>query len=170
MLLKSATLKLVFISLFLGSVIHAQQACLADLREVRKEVFLKLTIGSALEPIDSLSHKAAVVVFYKTDCPYCERLMPELSKLEKLFGDKGFKVFAICLDENRQVWQDYVKDKGYQAFLNYCDGKSYLGNLPTSYNVFATPTLFLVDSNWKLYGKPKGLEALQAQIKELLAL
>jgi thiol-disulfide isomerase/thioredoxin len=155
-------------SLFFFNVSNAQESCITNLQQQRKEALNKLMIGTALYPIDSLSHKAVVVVFYKTDCPFCEKLMPELFKLQQKYGTNGFRVIAIALDEDLQEWKSYIKTNGYDVFTNFCDGKSFLGKFPEAYNVYTTPTLFLLDNDWKLYKKPKRLTDLVEDISELL--
>ncbi len=143
------------------------QLCVEDIKQVRKEKFATTHIGDTLMSLSSEKFRAAVVVFYKTDCPFCEKLMPELKRLHNAFNNSGFEVFAICLNEDKTAWKQYINSNQYEGFKNYCDGLSYAGQAAEAYHVFATPSLFLVNSKWQIVAKPKELVTLEQNIASL---
>lgn len=144
------------------------QACIEGIKQSRKEELTSLRIGEVMMKLSSENFKAAVVVFYKTDCPFCEKLMPELKKLQVAYASQDFEVYAICLNSNTEDWKQYINDNHYEGFRNYCDGLSYAGKIAESYHVFATPTLFLINGNWQIAAKPKGIMELKDTIASML--
>ncbi len=143
------------------------QQCVETLKQERKQKMASLHIGDTLTKLDPEKFYAAVIVFYKTDCPFCEKLMPELKRIHTSFKEQGFSIYAVCLDENKNSWKKYIDENRYEVFKNYCDGLSYAGKIPHDYYVFATPTLFIVNENWQIASKPKGVKELEENIKLL---
>lgn len=143
------------------------QQCVEELKKERQQKFAAVRTGDSMMKIGQHSFNAAVVVFYKTTCPFCERLMPQLKKLKEKYEDKGLAVYAVCLDEDKKAWQRYTDSNGLKAFYHYCDGLSYAGKIADAYHVFATPSLFLVNNNWCIAAKPKTPEQLEQEIIKL---
>lgn len=156
---------MIFLACFTGRGQSQQYA--EALKKERQQQFAAVHTGDSVWPIDACRFKAAVVVFYKTDCPFCEKLMPEIKELHNELAGKGFEVYAICLDENTGNWKEYANSNLYEKFRNYCDGLSYAGKMADAYHVFATPSLFLIDSSWQIAAKPKGLKDLKENIELL---
>jgi len=78
--------------------------------------------------VDMESYKGKVVLisFWTTWCPGCRDEMPELIKLQQMFGSKGFTVVAVSVD-----------DKGEESVENFLqtehftvDGSSATINFP----------------------------------------
>jgi hypothetical protein len=69
-------------------------------------------------------------------------------------------VVAVSLDTNRVDWLNFVKDNSLK-YLNVSDQKGWDGKAAGDYFVYATPTMFLLDSNKKIIGKPVDYDELK---------
>jgi len=50
-------------------------------------------------------------------------------------------------------------------FINVCDLKGWDGKAAVEYFIYATPSMFLIDNDKKITGKPVNYDELKAYIK-----
>jgi thiol-disulfide isomerase/thioredoxin len=98
-----------------------------------------------------------VLVFWSTDCSHCLREIPELHTFMK--GSKKAKVIAFSLEKEAFIWKNYI--------INLYDWHNVLGlgkwenKIARTYQIFSTPTYFILDKNKKIIAKPEKLEDLK---------
>jgi thioredoxin-related protein len=102
-----------------------------------------------------------VLVFWKTDCPFCTNLIGVLKEVLQQ-QTANVKIIAVCLDTDKSNWQqqEFVKLK-FSNLINLCDGQGFLGEIATVYHVYATPTMLLLDKNHCFIKLPKNVEELR---------
>lgn len=104
-----------------------------------------------------------LLIFYASWCPHCRTILPEINQIYNEQSEKKLEVIAISLDEDRNDWLEFVK-KNCLNFINVSDNLGWDGEVSSSYYIYATPTMFLLDSNKNIIGKP----LKTAELKELL--
>ncbi len=109
--------------------------------------------------LNDLPGDNTLVIFWASWCSHCLVAIPELrDKINdyklKNAGHKTINIVAVSLDKDFNLWQNYIKLNGLAAWLNVCDLKSWQGNIAKSYNIYATPTMFLLDKNKKIAAIP----------------
>jgi cytochrome c biogenesis protein CcmG/thiol:disulfide interchange protein DsbE len=92
--------------------------------------------------------KPAILLFWATWCPYCEKLMPSLQKVYDAAGTNNLDVYAIDIKEDGDPVAA-LKDRG-QTFTLVRDGDS----IADQYHVKGTPGLFLVDAQGNVIYHP----------------
>ena len=130
------------------------QAKFLKVGAVAPNIFLPDTSGKDIELYKINSFKT-LLVFYASWCPHCKELLP------KLKGLKNIDVVAVSLDTNRIDWLNFVRDNSLK-YLNVSDQKGWDGKAAGDYFIYATPTMFLLDSNKKIIGKPVNYDELKA--------
>lgn len=100
--------------------------------------------------------KVTVIDFWATWCKPCEKVMPVLQRLADKYGDKGFQVMGISIDEREdraEKIKKYLK-KHNITYPVYSDTK----NAPAwyTYRVKAVPAMFLVDHNGQVVAEWRG--------------
>ena len=107
-----------------------------------------------------------LLVFWASWCPHCVEELPTLKKVvdEAQKNGKNIMVVAISLDTDQKQWQQFVEQNQLSTWVNISDFKSWNGTIPKRYNIYATPTLFLLDKDKKIIAK---LETVQ-QLKNTL--
>ncbi|MCU4176469.1 TlpA family protein disulfide reductase [Carboxylicivirga sp. N1Y90] len=124
----------------------------------------KMTIGTQapdfnLSEIDgglvNLYHtnsKYKLVLFWETTCPMCKDILPQLRSW--YFGKSiDLEIFAISIDKDKAAWQEFVVNSNYPWF-NLNEPYKWDGEVATAYNLYATPTMFLLDEENKILAKP----------------
>lgn len=105
-----------------------------------------------------------LMIFWRTDCPYCEKLLKIIDKSIVKSDPKELQIIMICLDDNVKQADVFPFSKKYPNVLNVVDGKGYFGKAAKHYNVFATPTMIILDKMYRFVKLPKDVD----QLKEIL--
>ena len=116
----------------------------------------------------SVKSKYTLIVFWATWCQHCAIAMPELKQGTDSINalQSSIAIVAVSLDTDKSAWSKYIKDnkldqspllpenKGLESWINTSELNGWKGEIHKQYNVFATPTMFLLDSNKKIIAKP----------------
>ncbi len=116
--------------------------------------------------LSDVSDKYILVVFFSSDCKHCRKLLPKLNDLyEEKYKDK-LKVVAISLDKNRENYVEFLSGKEYD-WVNYCDFKGWNGAIPIQYNIYATPSIFLLNTQREILAKPITFNEIKKDLSRL---
>ena len=129
----------------------------------------------ALHDIDA---KWIAVIIWESTCGHCKKELPKFAELYEKWHPKGFEIFAIGNDFDPAPWQEIVEEKGYTDWINVSDnplinaqdsamklittGVTTLKslNFRTTFDVYATPKVFLLDMDKRIVAKQIGAEQL----------
>jgi thiol-disulfide isomerase/thioredoxin len=98
--------------------------------------------------------KAAVLFFVTQDCPISNAYAPELARLNKEFGSKGFKLMLIYVDPdvtNDEI-KNHMKDYSLTGYTAFADKQHILVN-PTGATVTPEAVVVLPDSTIAYRGR-----------------
>ena len=100
--------------------------------------------GSQFKLSDYRGKKAVYVVFWTTWCTYCMRKIPKLQHAQKILG-KQIEIIAIdtSVKDTIEKARKFQKDRNIIYPLAFDFGKK----VTDLYNVWGTPTEFMVDIN-----------------------
>lgn len=92
-----------------------------------------------------------LVFFWDSNCQTCHKEIKELKKLlEKT--KHSIEVFAVGTDTNLGVWRKYIRE--HKLNWTHVNGtKSMTKDYHDLYNIFSTPTTYILDKNKKIIGK-----------------
>ena len=115
--------------------------------------------------LSKLTNEFVLLVFWSSSCPHCEELLPQL---KRWYDAKtiDLEVVAISLDTTASAWRNVIEKNKYN-WLNICELKGWDGKIPLDYNIYATPTMFLIDRSRKILAKPLNFEAFLSSVKKL---
>ena len=127
--------------------------------------FKKLSVGKIAPGIEvpdlkgnkvtllSIKTGYTLLVFWSSQCPHCTEMMPKLKTWYDKQKEKKLEVIAVSLDTSRNDWASFVK-KEKLNWINVSELKGYLGKAEDEYNIYATPTMYLLDREKKIIAKP----------------
>ena len=112
--------------------------------------------------------KVVLVDFWATWCSPCREEIPRFVEFQKQYGDQGFQIVGISMDDSVKPVRDFSKE----FKLNY---PVVMGDTATSDaygGVLGLPINILVGRDGRIYAKYTGmtdLKALESEIKAQLA-
>lgn len=98
-----------------------------------------------------------ILVFWSTKCSHCLRDMPKLHEYMKDIED--VKVIGYAIEKDNYDWNNYIyKLKSWHNVLGL---NRWENKIARKYNVFSTPTYFVLDANKKIISKPRNLKDIE---------
>ena len=117
---------------------------------------------------DSLADNQAVLIeFWASWCGPCRAEVPTLKTAMEQYGERGFGIFAVSLDDNREDWEEASMEDEI-TWTNTCDFKAYDSPIPAQFGVLAIPMNVLVDAQGEILAKNVRGEVLLNKLAELL--
>ncbi len=147
------------------------------LLEKRLEGYQKMTIGKKVPDIimlnengtqvrlNDLKNDYVLVLFWASWCPHCTNLMPQM---KKWFETKtiNLQVYAVSIDSSRFDWEENLMMNNY-PWINTCTFAGWNDKAAKEYNLYATPTMFLLDRERKIIAKPMTFREFRREIDKL---
>ncbi|MCP9754161.1 DUF5106 domain-containing protein [Lacihabitans sp. CCS-44] len=120
-------------------------------------LILQDTLGRDVNLMD-IKSKYTIVYFYRYDCGHCQDHAPDLMKFYEENKDKGFAIFHAGTHETGDMKEELEKTKGFikkyktEKLINVLDLKLRY-DFRKRYDVYKTPTIFLLDSEKRILAK-----------------
>ncbi len=100
-----------------------------------------------------------VLFFYSPTCGHCKEGAPVLKKFYDDNKAKGVKVLTIATDQSPEDWKKFVKEFKLEELQNGYD-YTYKHDFRTEFDVFQTPTIYVLDKNKKVIARKMPIEQL----------
>jgi thiol-disulfide isomerase/thioredoxin len=95
-----------------------------------------------------------LLVFWASWCPHCSQLLPRLKKWhEEEASQTGFEIVTVSIDTSRFEWEEYLM-LNEMPWVNLFEQSGWEGKVARQFNIYATPTMFLLDKQRKILAKP----------------
>lgn len=138
--------------------------------------------GTTWESLHDIEAKYTIMVIWESTCGHCKKEMPVLQRIYEEWHDKGLEIYAIGNDFETEPWIEYIETTNYVDWIHVSDNplinaqdsalkliKAGVTDLPslnfrTTFDVFSTPKLFLLDENKKILAKQIGALQLAEMI------
>lgn len=144
--------------------------------QIRLENFKKLAIGKTAPDLIVPSNESkqiqlskidadyVMLIFWATWCPHCTQWIPQI---RDLYNNKksNMEILAISLDEKENEWKNYIRENNLK-WLNASELKGWKSQAAETYNIYATPTIIVVDRNLKIVSKPLSMQQIQYELNE----
>ena len=124
------------------------------------DIRMKDTDGNEL--VLSAIQSRKLLIFWATWCPHCQQLLPQIIDWSRKPGNTSIRVIPISLDEDAGTLKKAIADLGI-PWPVLCDYKKWSSRAAIDYNIYATPTMILLDEKNNILAKPMNLyELIQA--------
>ena len=136
------------------------------------ENFKKISIGKIAPDIaipdpkgklirlSEIKSEYTLIVFWSSECGHCAQMMPQLKELYDKQKPKRWEVMSVSLDTSRNEWTTFLREQKLN-WLNVSELKGFNSASADAYNIFATPTMFLLDREKKIIAKPISYRELE---------
>lgn len=92
-----------------------------------------------------------ILMFWASTCTHCEKEMPEIIRHYSRLKNENIEVIGFSLDHDKDSYYNAVKNL---PWINSSDLKGWNSSYAELYNIFATPTFFVLDKDNKIIAKP----------------
>ena len=128
-------------------------------------LILQDTLGRDVNLLD-IKSKYTVVYFYRYDCGHCQDHAPDLMKFYEENKDKGIMIYHAGIHETGEMEEELTKTKAFikkyktDKLINVLDLKLRY-DFRKRYDVYKTPTIFVLDSEKRILAKNIPLEEVK---------
>ena len=113
------------------------------------------------------ANRVVLIEFWASWCGPCRAEVPTLKAAMDQYGERGFDIFAVSLDDNREDWEEASLEDEI-TWTNTCDFKAYDSPIPAQFGVLAIPMNVLVNAEGEILAKYVRGEGLLDELAELL--
>lgn len=132
------------------------------------EIALKNTEGEVI-PLSSLKGKVVLLDFWASWCGPCRRENPNVVQAYNKYKDKGFTVYSVSLDRNKESWVRAIQQDGLIWPNHVSDLKHWQSEAAASYRVTGIPMAFLIDQEGKIIAKNLRGRSLDNKLEEIFS-
>jgi len=117
--------------------------------------------------LSSMRGKYVLVDFWAKWCGPCRRENPNVVKAYNKYKTKGFEVFGVSLDRNKEDWLQAIQEDGL-TWTHVSDLKYFESKAANDFNISAIPFSILLDPQGKIIAKNLRGAALDKKLEEVL--
>jgi len=93
--------------------------------------------------------------------------MPDILEIYEAYHRDGFEIYAVAIDDSLDMWKNEIKEFNY-PWVSVSDLKGMMSPVIDQFNIWKTPTMYMLDKNNIIMNKPRGMEDIHATILQLL--
>jgi len=128
---------------------------------------LKLvSIDNRVVSLYAVESKFTILVFWEPTCGHCQKEIPKLFQMYQKVRTKGVEVLAVHTQTDTTEWKKFVR-KYDMDWINVYDPFMF-SNFHELYDIYSTPTIYLLDEKKKILAKRMGVDQLEDMLNKLL--
>ncbi len=105
-------------------------------------------------PLYSVKSNYTVVIFWSPTCGHCQKEMPQFDSLYHAALKKyGVTIYAVEADNETEKWKKYVNEHNLGEGWIHVHDPNHTSNFRSFYDVYSTPTMYLLDDQKIIRGK-----------------
>lgn len=161
---------------------YVDETCTTDAVELamqRVEGYKKMELGAEAADIkvrtndneslilSKMNSDYTVVVFWASHCEHCLRMIPRLKEWYLKDRPQNVELIAISIDTVKTNWSNYIQEMKL-PWINAHEPLGWEGKSASDYNIYATPTIFILDRKRIIRAKPLTYRELKRDIEDLV--
>lgn len=148
-----------------NNILRLQQL-IANSETMLPEIKLPDSEGDTIA-LSSLRGKFVVLDFSVLGGADGQAYTAEMKKVYDKFRNKGVRIYQVCLDQNRLLWQRLVKQYGITWDCVW-DADALQSRIARRWNVRTVPANFIINPQYEIVGKDLTGRRLEDRLNDLL--
>jgi len=136
--------------------------------ETLPDIALPDPAGDTLK-LSSMRGKIVLVDFWAAWCPPCREENPNLVKMYDMYHYRGFDIFQVSLDMNREDWTEAIKNDRLGRWKHVSDLKYRDSEVIKIFSLTGIPYNFLIDRDGKVIASNLRGAQLQDKLREIFS-
>ena len=132
---------------------------------IAANIAMKSANGATIQ-LSDINQQYTLIDFWASWCGPCRRESGSLNELYKKYNDKGFEIYGVSLDSNRDKWLAAL-EKDQRTWANVSSLEGFKTPAAFDYAVTALPDNYLIDAAGKIIAKNIHGEELEVLLEEL---
>ncbi|HHZ64767.1 MAG TPA: AhpC/TSA family protein [Flavobacteriales bacterium] len=116
--------------------------------------------------LSSLRGKVVLIDFWASWCKPCRFENPNVVKIYEEFHDKGFEIYGVSLDKQKQAWVAAIQQDGLE-WIHVSDLGFWQSAAVKLYDINSIPQTYLIDEEGIIIAKGLRSPALKAKLTEI---
>jgi thiol-disulfide isomerase/thioredoxin len=116
--------------------------------------------------LSEVDAKYTLLVFWATYCEHCREMIPEIHEWYETERPQNVEVFAVSIDTIKSDWVNYIRTV-QPPWIDGHEPMGWEGQSAEDYNIYATPTMFLLDSDLTIVARPFNVRELRRTVRKL---
>jgi thioredoxin family protein/uncharacterized protein DUF5106 len=127
----------------------------------------------ALRPLYGVIADYTIVCFWDPTCSHCKEVVPRLDSMYKAKWQKeGVKIYGVLVDGGQPAWIQFIKDHNLSGWTHVYETKEHEQATEKAgepgfrqlYDVYQTPTIYLLDKDKRIIAKKLSCDQLDEVI------
>lgn len=120
-----------------------------------------------IRKLSDLRGKVVLLDFWASWCRPCRGENPHVVAMYQKYHDKGFEVFSVSLDRDKESWKRAIAADGLVWPNHVSDLKYWSSEAARTYGVSSIPSTFLLDQDGRIIAKNLRGEALTKALQQI---
>ncbi len=117
--------------------------------------------------LSSLRGKVVLIDFWASWCGPCRKEMPNVKLVYQKYKDKGFEIYGVSLDKDRNAWLEAIEKDGLK-WPQVSDLKFWQSEAAQTYAVQSIPHTVLIGKDGKILASGLRGAELESKLAEVL--
>lgn len=143
--------------------------------DVPPNIFFRDTLDKSYS-LHDIDAEYTVLYFWSATCGHCKKATPKLWEYYQKVKDKGVEVYTVSIDKEDKEYKKFINKYGFTWINTRDDGAKNMDMFAsthayrTVYNVFSTPTIYILDKDKKIIGKKVDVGIVKKILNDKLGL
>lgn len=129
------------------------------------EIVISTPDGETIK-LSDFRGKVTMIDFWASWCKPCRAENPNVVRVYNQYKDKGFEIFGVSLDRDKQQWLDAIKQDGL-TWKHGSELQFWQSSFVPAYSLDGIPMTYLLDENGIIIAKGLRGQELEGRLKEI---
>lgn len=129
------------------------------------DIQLPHSLDGRIQTLSDVNSDLTLLVIWSGSCVHSREMLEQIKDLYPEYHELGLEVVGVSLDNNLNYWHEMVS-QNYYPWINACDTDGLKGTTANLFNIYVTPSMFLINPSLKTVAVPQTLFQLEKELGE----